>query len=43
MMSIILYASTVYRDKELGWNGQFGGDLGLPAVDVFLNAAPYPF
>jgi hypothetical protein len=43
MLSIILYASTVYRRKELGWNGQFGGDLGVPAVSVFLNDAPYPF
>lgn len=43
MLSIILYSSTVYRRKDLGFNGRFGGDLGVPAVDVFLDEAPYPF
>ena len=43
MLSITLYASGFYRRKELGWNGRFGGDLGVPAVEVFLDEAPYPF
>lgn len=43
VLSIELYAVHGYREKKLGWKGQFGGDLGLPAVDVFLNDAPYQF
>lgn len=42
-LSIRLYAVDGYRERKLGWKGQFGGDLGLPAVEVFLNDAPYPF
>jgi hypothetical protein len=43
LLSITLYASHVYRWRELGLNGQFGGDLGVPAVEAFLDDAPYPF
>ncbi len=43
MLSIILYSSPIYRRKELGFDGEFGGYLGVPAVNAFLREAPFPF
>jgi hypothetical protein len=43
LLSIILYASPIYRRKALGFHGRFGGDLGIPAMSAFFDEAPYPF
>lgn len=43
LMSITLYSAGGYRNKKLGWKGQFGGDLGVPAPHGYLDFAPYPF
>lgn len=43
LMSIKLYSVGGYREKLLGWNGVFGGDLGVPAPGSYLDFAPYPF
>lgn len=42
-MAAHLYGSEVYRNRELGIFGEFGGDLHIPAPAVFLDEAPYPF
>jgi hypothetical protein len=38
-----LYGSDLYRAKQLGLYGEFGGDLSIPAPSEFLNEAPFPF
>lgn len=43
LLSMWLYSSEQYGRQEIGWNGQFGGDLGLPAIHQYLDIAPYPF
>jgi hypothetical protein len=43
LLSMWLYSSEEYARKEIGWKGQFGGNLGLPAIHQHLDAAPYPF
>lgn len=42
-MSAYLYGSDVYHRKELGFGGQFGGNLSIPAPAEFLAEAPFPF
>ncbi|WP_337187509.1 hypothetical protein [Phenylobacterium sp.] len=42
-LSSDLYGSDEYKEGRLGIEGQFGGYLGIPAPNVFLNQAPYPF
>ncbi|WP_148216897.1 DUF6968 family protein [Phenylobacterium zucineum] len=42
-LSAALYGSAAYRNGKLGLYGQFGGYLGIPAPNVFLDEAPYPF
>lgn len=41
--SAYLYGSDLYKIKKLGLYGVFGGSLGIPAPNVFLDVAPYPF
>lgn len=43
MLSSTLYSAGGYANKKLGWNGEFGGDLGVPAPGSYLDFAPYPF
>lgn len=42
-LSAHLYGSDLYRNGELGLHGQFGGNLSLPAPEVMLDRAPFPF
>jgi len=42
-ISATLYSSDVYKEGQLGVFGEFGGDLTIPAPNVFLDVAPYPF
>ncbi|HEY8614775.1 DUF6968 family protein [Phenylobacterium sp.] len=42
-LSAALYGSAAYRSGKLGLYGQFGGYPGIPAPNVFLDEAPYPF
>jgi len=42
-LSAALYGSAAYSSGKLGLYGQFGGYLGIPAPNVFLDEAPYPF
>ena len=42
-LSAYLYGSDLYKRAELGIYGKFGGDLFIPATQLFLEAAPYPF
>jgi hypothetical protein len=42
-LSAVLYSTDLYRTGHLGAFGAFGGYLGIPAPDVFLAEAPYPF
>lgn len=42
-LSAALYGNDLYRTGRLGAFGAFGGYLGIPAPDVFLDEAPYPF
>lgn len=41
--SAYLYGSDLYKNKQIGLYGQFGGRLSIPATEMFLNVAPYPF
>jgi len=41
--SAYLYGSQIYKDGQVGVYGTFGGNLIIPATEVFLEAAPYPF
>lgn len=42
-LSAYLYGSEEYRTGQIGIDGEFGGDLGLPATHWLLEVAPYPF
>lgn len=42
-LSAYLYGSDLYKRGELGIYGEFGADLTIPAMHLFLDAAPYPF
>lgn len=42
-LSATLYGSDLYKTGQLGLYGEFGGYLGVPAPNVFLDEAPYPF
>ncbi|THD81667.1 MAG: hypothetical protein E7812_02280 [Phenylobacterium sp.] len=42
-LSVYLYGSDLYKNGELGIYGQFGGSLSIPAPQVLLESAPYPF
>jgi hypothetical protein len=42
-LSVYLYGSDLYKNGELGIYGQFGGSLSIPAPQVLLDYAPYPF
>jgi hypothetical protein len=42
-LSAVLYSTDLYRTGQLGAFGAFGGYLGIPAPNVFLDEAPYPF
>jgi hypothetical protein len=42
-MAAYLYGSDAYQNKEIGLDGDFGGNLSLPAPSAFLDIAPYPF
>lgn len=42
-LAAVLYGSDLYRSGRLGFFGDFGGHLGVPAPNVFLDEAPYPF
>ena len=41
--SAYLYGSGLYKNKQIGIYGEFGGRLPLPATEMFLDIAPYPF
>ena len=43
ILSMMLYSSLDWKNKELGSKGEFGGDLGIPAVSICHDVAPYPF
>jgi hypothetical protein len=43
VLSSHLYSVGGYKDKQLGWKGEFGGDLGIPAPGSYLDFAPFPF
>jgi len=43
ILSMHLYISPEWKDKELGFNGAFGGDLGIPAGRYSSHVAPYSF
>jgi hypothetical protein len=43
LMATHLYGSDLYRAKQLGAFGEFGGYLGLPAPAEVQAVAPYPF
>jgi hypothetical protein len=38
-----LYGSDIYKNRQLGVFGVFGGDLSIPAPSSFLGVAPYRF
>lgn len=42
-LAAVLYGSDLYRSGRLGFFGDFSGYLGVPAPNVFLEEAPYPF
>jgi hypothetical protein len=42
-LSAYLYGSDLYKRGELGVYGQFGGSLSIPAPQVLLDSAPFPF
>lgn len=42
-LAACLYGSEEYRAGKLGAYGEFGGYLGIPAPNIFLDEAPYPF
>jgi hypothetical protein len=42
-LASVLYGSDLYRSARLGLGGVFGGYLGLPAPEILLEGAPYPF
>ena len=42
-LSVYLYGSDYYKNREVGIFGEFGGDLTIPATHMFLDTVPYPF
>ncbi|OIQ64071.1 hypothetical protein GALL_543820 [mine drainage metagenome] len=42
-LSAYLYGSDLYKNGDLGIYGQFGGSLSIPAPQVMLDRAPFPF
>ena len=42
-LSAHLYGSEEYRAGRLGIDGEFGGQLGIPATHWLHDVAPYPF
>lgn len=42
-LSSELYGSDLYSEGRLGFDGDFGGFLTIPAPSAFLDVAPYPF
>jgi hypothetical protein len=42
-VSSCLYGSELYRKSLIGMNGEFGGNLFLPAPHDLLGIAPFPF
>lgn len=42
-LSACLYGSETYRAGELGIDGEFGGNLSIPATHWLHHVAPYPF
>jgi hypothetical protein len=42
-LSASLYGSDLYKRGELGIYGAFGGNLSIPAPQVLLDRAPFPF
>ena len=42
-LSAYLYGSDLYKRKELGIYGEFGSNLSIPAPQMFLDIAPFPF
>ena len=40
--STYIYGSDLYRQKLIGIDGQYGGNLFLPAPETLLDIAPYP-
>ena len=43
ILSSELYGSDEYKTGVLGIDGEFRGYLGIPAPNVFLDKAPFPF
>jgi hypothetical protein len=43
IMAASLYGSELYEQKQFGLDGEFGGNLSVPAPAVFWETAPYPF
>jgi hypothetical protein len=41
--SVSLYSSRLYKQKKLGLYGEYGRELGIPALHMLLDIAPYPF
>ena len=41
--SVSLYSSRLYKQKKLGLYGEYGRELGIPALRTLLDIAPYPF
>jgi hypothetical protein len=41
--SVTLYSSRLYKQKKLGLYGEYGRELGIPALHTLLDVAPYPF
>lgn len=42
-MALHIYGSDAYRAQQLGIDGEFGGNLSIPAPAVLLDIAPFPF
>jgi hypothetical protein len=42
-LSAYLYGSEEYRTGRLGIEGEFGGNLGIPATHWLHDVAPFPF
>lgn len=41
--SAYLYGSEIYKKGQIGVYGNFDGNLIIPATELFLEIAPYPF
>ena len=42
-MSVYLYGAEAYKNSQFGLDGEFGGNLSIPAPSTLLGDAPYPF